>query len=147
MKVIILSTALLTIVVCATIGLTYSNKEKSTMNSILNTKGLPEQGLIFIEPTDAYYQQVMDTTMQNQTSPSFDALKPFSVLLKNNSNKVLIAFKLKWEVEDGNGQVTTTTNGYMNSRRLFNVEDKSKTKSVLDSNEATFCSMAGCHSN
>lgn len=140
MKVVILIIILSIITASATIGFTYNKKGRETVKPILVSKGIPEHGLTFIEPTDVYYQQIMEKSPRNRTDNDFEALKPISVLLKNNSQETLIAFQLKWEIEDINGQVTTITNGYTNSRRLFDIDDKSKTKSVLEPNEVMLCS-------
>lgn len=143
MKKSILTIALLAIGVCTTIGFTHRNEKKKSVNTRINTKDLAEHGLTLIKSTNSYYKSVMGTPPQSQLNPKLEALKPYSVLLKNSSHKTLIAFNLKWEITKSDGQVLTAQSGHMNSRRLFNTRDKSKTKSVLEPGAALFCSVAG----
>lgn len=140
MKVVIFIIILSIITASATIGFTYNKKVGESVNPILVSKGIPEHGLAFIEPTDVYYQELMKKSPRNRTDSDFETLKPISVLLKNNNQETLIAFQLKWEIVDINGQIITITNGYTNSRRLFDIDDKSKTKSVLEPNDVMLCS-------
>lgn len=143
MKKVILTTALLVIGVCTTIGFTYRNGGRQSVNTRLNIKDLPEHNLTLITSANAYYRSVMDATSQNQLNAKLEELKPYSVLLRNTGNRSIIAFKLKWEITKADGQVFTANNGYMNSKRLFDKKDKSKTKSVLEPGAALFCSVAG----
>jgi hypothetical protein len=142
MKKAVLTTALLSIGICATIGFTNRNVRRRPVNTRLDVKELRQYGLVLVKSTDAS-SPAIDAAAQNQVSARLGVLKPFSVFLKNTGDKSLIAFNLKWEVTDADGQVFTSRNGYMNSQRLFNAKDKSKTKSVLELGAAVFCSVAG----
>lgn len=66
--------------------------------------GIPEQGLMLIGPTSADFQQMADNVLQGRTDYVFEQLRPYSVILQNTTQKIIVGYALRWEYLGPNGK-------------------------------------------
>src|ERR671939_10933 len=86
-----------------TTGFTRLRKKMDSTNPMLNIKDLPEQGLRIIAPSDPAFDGLAAPLLQGQPSSVIEALRPYSVLVKNMNHKTVVACLLKWEMMRPNG--------------------------------------------
>ena len=89
--------------------------------------GLPDEGLILIGPADAGFNKHLKGLLADETTPELDALRSYSVILRNNSRQTVIAYALRWEytntdgkrvhVDLSDGQITRLMNGAIRKTR------------------------------
>src|ERR1041385_4122338 len=74
-------------------------------NTALNmTNDLADNGLSVLLPTDAGYAEELHE-LQFDNKPGMDSARPFSVIVKNASQKAVAAFAIRWKIKDPNGFV------------------------------------------
>ncbi|MBA3711803.1 MAG: hypothetical protein H0W76_05040 [Pyrinomonadaceae bacterium] len=81
--------------------------------SKLNIKDLSEHGLKIIGPSDPSYDNVASALFPETQSAALQALRPYSVILKNTSDRIIIACRLKWEFTEASGRVKTEPRGFI----------------------------------
>jgi hypothetical protein len=102
-----------------TTGFTRLRKKMDSTNPMLNIKDLPEQGLRIIAPSDPAFDGLAAPLLQGQPSSVIEALRPYSVLVKNMNHKTVVACLLKWEMMRPNGTVQAETTGFVTLWRLM----------------------------
>jgi hypothetical protein len=143
--------AALILVLLFNLGVHY--KRGSAMHVNLNVKDLPEHGLALIPSSDPLFSE-LTTSSRQAPDASMDALRPFSVLLKNVGNKTVVAYQLKWELTQPDGRTLTHSQGFtdleklktINDIRLSRLTDKtveSGSDNIIYPGSILFCSPAG----
>lgn len=98
-----------------------SKSGSKDMNQSIVTKDIPEHGLVIVGPADlAYDDMVASLSQSNPDADVIEALRPYSVFVKNTSNRAVVACTLKWELTDANGATKTETTGFIATWRLMN---------------------------
>jgi hypothetical protein len=72
----------------------------------LNVKELPQYGVHLLASPDPAFEGCVMGLLGGATDPVLDAVKPYSVILKNESGTDIIAFALRWLWTDATGRTT-----------------------------------------
>jgi len=81
------------------------NRRVQAVNIQVNTKSLPEHGLIIISPSDPSFDNELASIVKDEPNTFVESFKPFSALLKNTGNKTVVAYCLKWEMVKTDGTI------------------------------------------
>jgi hypothetical protein len=65
---------------------------------------LPKSGLKLLSYRDGHFEKLLKMSLANDSTPELELLKPYTVILQNNSNKILVAYALRWEYTNEKGQ-------------------------------------------
>lgn len=114
MKIILLCGAVLAI---TAFGFSNRNLRPSVQ---LNVKDLPHNGLHIIVSSDPSYAGMAATQAVGSRLSAFESLSPYSVFLKNETEKTIVACQLKWDLVAPSGEVETETTGFITLWRLMN---------------------------
>jgi hypothetical protein len=147
MKIAILTSFALVSVILFNVGAHFKR------DVAMNVKDLPEHGLILVTSADPSFSE-LTANLYQESDNSMEALKPFSVLLKNMGNKTVIAYQLKWELTQPDGRILTNTQGFTNLEKLRTINDTespeltdvtvdSSSGNVIKPGSVLFCSPAG----
>src|SRR5688572_27739739 len=101
--------ALITGILLTAYGLT---RRAQAMTVRLNVKDIKEHGLEIITPLDPSFDHLAAKYFKGKPSAELEAFRPFSVFIKNRSNKYLVAYVLKWEILRTDGTATTGFKAY-----------------------------------
>lgn len=72
----------------------------------MTKRDLAKDGLLLLLPQDPAYADEL-TKLQFEGKPGMDVARPDSVILKNNTNRALAAFALRWKIADPTGFLRT----------------------------------------
>lgn len=122
MKKVILVTLSLIIVTTISAGF-ISSKITENMPIRINAKDLPEYGLVIVKPSDPAFDSMAADYLGGMSSDEIERLKPFSVFIKNNENKIVVAYAIIWEATEANGKKTAYKKYISNSSALTDKED------------------------
>lgn len=107
MKIVILVTSLAAAIIA---GLFCSNSRSGqAMNVKLRAKGIPEHGLSIVTSTDPYFNTLIADFLQGKPDALGEVLKPFSIFVRNTSNRMVVAYMIKWEFTAPDGRVVPST--------------------------------------
>jgi hypothetical protein len=82
--------------------------EMYAMNITVQTRDIPEHGLLLISATDPSFEENLSTVLlRNNIDQAPNTIKFLSVFLKNSGQQSLVAYQLKWELVDVNGRVSS----------------------------------------
>jgi len=70
----------------------------------VNIKDLPDYGLHLTPSSDPSFGGLAARILGGQTNPAIEMEKPFSVILRNDSGKVLVAYSFRWLRVGANGK-------------------------------------------
>lgn len=70
----------------------------------MNIRDLHNSGLVLIGSDDAAFESAYLRLAKRSTDAAVDALKPFSVILRNETGKSVVAYSLIWEYVDSSGK-------------------------------------------
>lgn len=94
-----------------------STQQGGTANRLQHkVKDLPDEGLTLIDPVHQDFDKELSKILKSkkvESPAAADGIRPFSVLLKNNSKRDGIAYNLKWEITNGDGSVSTQYDQYL----------------------------------
>lgn len=93
------------------------------MAVLVNVKDLPEHGLRVVGPADPSFDGLVATLPNAQSEAPPEALRPFSIFIKNTGNRMVVAYQLKWEVMQADGKVLTYTQGHIIPEMLKGEDD------------------------
>jgi hypothetical protein len=122
MKKIILMTLFLILVVTLSAGF-ISSKFAGRMSMRINAKDLPEYGLVIVKPSDPDFDGIAAQYLKGISSDEIERLKPFSVFIKNNENKILVSYAVIWEGTEASGKKTVYKKYISNPLALTDKED------------------------
>src|SRR6266436_3128693 len=57
----------------------------------MTANGLPDKGLILIGPADLGFEEKAASVLNGRNDFTYESLKPYSVILQNNSHKAVVA--------------------------------------------------------
>jgi hypothetical protein len=87
----------------------------------INVKDLPEEGLKLVAPTDPSFEGRLSSILKNKPNALAEGLKLYSVLLENKGNKVIVGYRLKWEMSKADGTVSVRQAGGINMGALMDI--------------------------
>jgi hypothetical protein len=82
---------------------------RNAMQVRFNKRDLPQQGVQIITPVEESFDYIASKYF-NGTIPASG--QPFSVFIKNSSNKMVVAYALTWEFAKTDGKIMSNTVGY-----------------------------------
>lgn len=101
-------------------GFVSGRRVRTTVNKI-SVQGLPEHGLNLVGPADSSYDQMIESLVSdNPDAGTIQALRPYSVFVKNTSGRAVVACLLRWEFVRADGKVAAETTGFVATWRLMN---------------------------
>src|SRR5207244_9977468 len=108
------------------IGVTVFKRDSNVQasNARIHKNELPEHGLFIVNSTDATYENDFDDWLQGKNEAFrqvANTLKPFSIFMKNTSNKDVLAYKLNWELKMSDGRVVNYPRTYFSPDYLMGV--------------------------
>jgi hypothetical protein len=89
------------------------------MRTPINTKDLREHGLTLIGPSDSSFEDNVSAILRSGSNQVVDAIKPFSVIVKNANQKAVVAYRLKWEMVRQDGTLVNREAGGANPGALM----------------------------
>lgn len=134
------SSVLLVVLIAAaglviTSGFTQNNTLPQSVPT-LNIKDLPEHGLNIIAPSNPSFDELLTTQLRGRQNAVVEALRPFSILLRNTSKRTVIAFSLKWELMRPDGKILTQTRDYITVWKLTGITGPDKGAHLVRPNSA-----------
>jgi hypothetical protein len=144
MKTLSLVVLLLISIITATTGVVSNNQPGSNQpvtNVSLQIKDLPEHGLSLVGPSDASFDALARALMQGRAGASVEALKPFSVFVKNTGKRAVIAYSVKWELTKADGRVATKSMNYVTPWAFAGLEKSARQGHIIAPNSAHFVSL------
>jgi hypothetical protein len=82
------------------------------MEPRFNKRDFPKSGVQLITSADRNFDETASAYFKSPYGKSAEALKPFSVFIKNSSNRTIVAYILVWRLVKTNGEVLTNSNSY-----------------------------------
>jgi len=79
-------------------------RHRAYAQEIMQIKDLPNYGLTLLSSQDHFFEKLLTSVLGNETTPETDSLKPYTVILRNNSTKILVAYSLRWEYTNPDGR-------------------------------------------
>lgn len=96
-------------------------------------KGLPEQGLLAVLPSNPEHESLVATRF-NRGNPILEAIRPFSVVIKNLTGQSVVAYSLRWELLRDDGRVLTQTRDYITLWKLMGVPGSDQDGNTIKAN-------------
>jgi hypothetical protein len=116
----------------------------------INVKDLPEHHLELIAPTDpAFIERLVDALADKGAHPLAEELKRYCVLFENKGTKVVVGYRVKWEITRADGTVSVQQAGGLNAGALMGKRQEgpetppADDEFVLKPGSTTFVSLAG----
>jgi len=119
-----------TLVVCGLLLVTRGVRARQVR---LNVRDLPEHGLHFISPVDAQYPNELAKFgfgRDFKQTRLLEATKPYSVILSNNSQREVIAYRVRWDMVRPDGTIKTHVTTYGEPDRLMGKGPHSDTEGL-----------------
>jgi hypothetical protein len=99
-------------------GLALMEKKRSPTAVQLDVRDLRERGLTMIGPGAASFEVLLDAARVNMPGAPLEAVRPYSVFIKNTGRRAVVAFMLRWELTRPDGVVVTENNQYVTKYSL-----------------------------
>lgn len=78
------------------------------MNITVQTRDIPEHGLLLIAAAHPLFEENLTSVLlRNKIDQAPNTIKFLSVFLKNSGQQSLVAYRLKWELVDANGRISS----------------------------------------
>ncbi len=122
-------TALLFVVPLLLLGFLSIAWRASAKKVALHAKDLREHNLLVIAPTEPGFEQEVARIMGHKTAKQrqdLESLKPFSVIVKNESSKAVIAYALRWDITSVAGVTVSHVTSYAEPSTLLGREPNNK---------------------
>jgi hypothetical protein len=107
-------TAAAIVLISVSIGLIISEASQA-VGIRIHAKDLPEHGLIIVKPSDPEFDVIAFASIKNLTTDELEALRPFSIAIKNTGTKTLVAHTIIWEGVNLEGRHKSYVLSYANS--------------------------------
>lgn len=140
MKNLILITLALIALVVTTTGLIPVKRDSKKMRDI-NVKDISEHGLIIISSADAAFSNLINSALQIRPEPLAEELKSYSVFVKNESQRAVIAYSIKWEFLRPDGRIVTKRRNFITRSGLIGQGENAKGKNIINPGETRFLSL------
>lgn len=118
-KVVILATLLLMLAIA---GFSL-NRSARAMKLKLHAKDLPEHGLTIISPADPSFDGRMNALLKGERNGVAENLKPFSVFVKNQGSKTVVAYVIQWCFTNAEDQQECYRKAVINPTALMEGEE------------------------
>jgi hypothetical protein len=141
MKKLTLVALLLITGLVVTTGFIHKNRIKRMPNVQVNVKDLSEQGLIIIDSSNPGYDEMVEALLPGVSKETLESVSSYSFLVKNVSNKTLVAYSLKWEMVGFDGKTSTHLNNFIGTKVLLG-GSASNIPQVIEPNMMRFFSPA-----
>lgn len=122
MKRTMLVIGLLVLAVAVASGFLLKERKSPPMSVRLNVADLQEHGLTIIGSGDTSFDGMLDVLRVNTSGAPLEAIRPYSVFIKNTGRRAVVAFVLKWELIRPDGRVIAETNQYVTKYSLMGDE-------------------------
>jgi hypothetical protein len=122
MKKTILFVSSLVLTISMTTGFVLSRFTRN-MQSRMNTKDLPEHGLVIIKSSDPDFDSMTAVWLQGVTSDEIETLKPLSFFIKNTGSRTVVAHAIVSECIQADGQRKSYRMTHANSEALTDPEE------------------------
>lgn len=100
-------------------GFVSGRRARTTVNKV-SVQGIPEHGLSLVGPADSSYDRMIESLVRdNPDAGTVQALRPYSVFVKNTSGRAVVACLLRWEFVKADGTVAAETTGFVATWRLM----------------------------
>jgi len=97
----------------------YRARGVRAVTMLINVKGLPDNGLTLVPPSDPSFDGRVNALRRGKPSEMVDALKPFSVILSNKDPRSVVGHWVKFQMVRTDGSGTTYWAGGLNPRSLM----------------------------
>lgn len=134
MKKSIILTVLLAVLAGAASGFIFNERKSTPMSVQFSANDMRERGLAIISPGDNSYDEMLNTLRENMSGSPVEAIRPYSVFIKNAGKRSVIAFVLKWELVRPDGKVINRTDQYVTKYSLMGDEDSNSDGHVIKAN-------------
>jgi hypothetical protein len=134
MKKSIFLTILLAVVAGAASGFIVNERKLTPMNVKFNVRDIRERGLVIISPGENSYDEMINTLRENMSGSPVEAIRPYSVFIKNTGERPVVAFVLKWELVRPDGKFITRTDQYVAKYSLMGDEDSDSNGHIIKAN-------------
>lgn len=144
-KIILLTLALMLPI---TTGFVFSqyNKNRQNMQVRYSAKNLPEHGITIVLPTNPEFDVLAKNLLAKQDDPDFEKIRPFSIFLKNNSSKVVVAHSIVWKFVETTGKIVDFKINYVDSPALtdgiLNIESDEQASESIPVGSYKFLTLA-----
>lgn len=101
------------------VGALWINRRVQALSVQINVRDIPDHGLKMTGPSDPSFDTKIAAFLRSKPNAMVEALKPFSVFLKNVGNRSVVAYWIKWEMVRPDGMVVTRETGGSNPRALM----------------------------
>lgn len=119
-----------------TSGFSHNANKTTQTNAQFNVKDLPERGLTIISPSDPSYNNMLSDFLKGRSNPVIEAFQPFSIFIKNTTNKTMVGCMLKWELMQPDGRVITDKRDYIALWSLMGTAISGQNDGVIRPNTA-----------
>jgi hypothetical protein len=94
--------------ICLGIGiaLLFTSLTAQTRDQMTTKNDFANIGFTIVLPSEESFEQELHKLGFDQNL-DIQTLKPFSIVLKNSSNRSIVAFAIRWTISDASGHVTT----------------------------------------
>jgi hypothetical protein len=103
----------------ASIVFNWADRQAKAVTVQINVKDFPVYDLKLISPSDPSFEGRVSALLKGKRNNFIEALKPYSVFLKNASNKAVVGYWLKWEMTKPDGTVVSRETGGINPSALM----------------------------
>lgn len=105
-------------------------------NPRIHKNEFPEYGVLIVNSMDATYENDVRESLRDKIDAFQEVaatLRPFSVFVKNTSNKDILAYKLNWELKMSDGRVINYPRTYFSPAYLMGVPRSDLYDSMMES--------------
>jgi hypothetical protein len=102
-------------------GLLTFNQTLGAQRVRLNVRDLSEHQLKAISPTDASFDALIEKIGPNSSGQKqfVESLKPYSIIIRNESSRDVVAYRVRWDAVTEDGTTTTQVITYAEPDRLM----------------------------
>lgn len=114
---------LLTSIMIVTMGFVRHTSRKASKAKVGSTsvalKDLPDIGIRIIGPNDDSFEGLLSTKLQGEVRAAAETLSPFSFFIKNETDRSIIGYSIKWEMMGPDGVPHSHVKTYLASDVLI----------------------------
>jgi hypothetical protein len=110
-----LTSSLVTVLVCS-FGVSagfYATERTPSMSTTIHVKDLTRIGLRLVGPKDAEFEQIAESFLGGSSADLQSTIKPFAVLVRNESLRAVAGYIVVWRVELDDGSIRTFPQAFL----------------------------------
>lgn len=112
-------TALLISIMVVTMGFVRHTRRKASSAKVgsisVSLKDLPDIGIRLIGSNDNSFESLLSTKLQGETRAAAETLSPFTFFIKNEADRAIIGYSIKWEMMGPDGVPHSHVKNYLAS--------------------------------